>query len=214
MLSILADGLNEYVHAHTSAPDPIFERLREETHADLAMPQMQVGRVEGAFLRMLVMASGAKRVLEIGTFSGYSGLAMAQGLPEDGQLITCDIDPVATAVAQRYFDLAPWGHKISLRLAPAIETLRAAAAAGEHFDFVFIDADKGGYIDYWEAVMPLLPSGGLIVADNTLWSGKVLDPKEDSDRAIVAFNRHVREDSRVEHVLLSVRDGMMLARKR
>lgn len=214
MPNILDEALAAYVHEHTSAPDPIFDRLREETYAKLELPQMQVGRVEGAFLRMIVQLSGARRVLEVGTFSGYSALSMASGLAADGQIITCDIDPVATEVARRYFDQSPWGDKIEIRLGPAIETIRQLAADGARFDLVFIDADKGGYIDYYEAVMPLLPSGALIIADNTLWSGKVLDPQSDSDHAIVAFNRHVRADERVDHVLLSVRDGMMLARKK
>jgi caffeoyl-CoA O-methyltransferase len=139
---------------------------------------------------------------------------MASGLPEGGKLITCDVDPVATAVARRYFDDSPWGDRIEIRLGPATQTIASLAMAGARFDLVFIDADKQGYVDYWDAVMPLLPAGGLILADNTLWSGKVLAPSEDSDRAIVRFNDHVKADPRVEHVLLSVRDGVMLARKK
>ncbi|HEY8378861.1 MAG TPA: class I SAM-dependent methyltransferase, partial [Nannocystis sp.] len=155
----------------------------------------------------------ARSVLEIGTFSGYSALAMASVLPDDGTLVTCDIDPVATAVARRYFAESGYGHKIDLRLGPALDTIAALAAEGRRFDLVFIDADKQNYVNYWDAVLPLVPVGGLVLADNTLWSGRVLDPREDSDRAIVAFNRHVAADPRVEHVLLSVRDGVMLARK-
>jgi caffeoyl-CoA O-methyltransferase len=138
---------------------------------------------------------------------------MASGLPEDGHLVTCDVDPVAAAVAQRHFSSSPWGDRIELRLGPAIETLRALAAASACFDLAFIDADKEGYVGYWEAVVPLIREGGLILADNTLWSGAVLDPKEPSDHGIVAFNARVRSDPRVEQVLLSVRDGIMLCRK-
>ncbi len=213
-LSILSDGLAAYIHDHTTPGPDIFERLREQTHAELAMPQMQVGRVEGAFLKLMVQISGARRVLEVGTYSGYSTMAMASGLPEDGQIITCDIDPVATTVARSYWDRSPWGDKIQLRLGDACATLEALAAAGERFDLAFIDADKGSYIRYWELAMQMLPSGGVILADNTLWSGKVLAPKEGSDRAIVAFNAHAKADPRVEQVLLSVRDGIMFARKR
>ena len=214
MLTIIPEALAEYVEAH-SAPEPeLLQRLRDETHASLEMPQMQVGRVEGALLRMLVQLTGARRVLEVGTYSGYSALAMASGLPEGGTLVTCDIDPVATAVAQRYFDQSPHGSKIQLRLGPAIDSIKAMVSAGEHFDLLFLDADKESYVDYYEAALPMLPSGGLVVGDNTLWSGKVLSPESASDHGIVRFNAHVAADERVEHVLLSVRDGVMLARKR
>lgn len=214
MLTIIPEALARYVEAH-SAPEPeLLQALRDETQATLAMPQMQVGRVEGALLRMLVQLVRARRVLEVGTYSGYSALAMASGLPDDGKLVTCDIDPVATAVARRYFEQSPHGHKIELRLGPALDTLRELAGQGATFDLVFLDADKQGYLDYYEAALPMLPAGGLVVADNTLWSGRVLDPKEESDHAIVRFNAHVAADARVETVLLSVRDGVLLARKR
>ncbi|MCA9708220.1 MAG: class I SAM-dependent methyltransferase [Myxococcales bacterium] len=214
MLTIIPEALAQYVEAHSSPAPELLLQLRDETHADLAMPQMQVGRVEGALLKMLVQLCGARRVLEVGTYSGYSALCLASGLPDDGQLVTCDIDPVATAVAQRYFARSPHGHKIALRLGPALETIGALAQAGERFDLLFLDADKEGYVDYYEAALPMLPPGGLVVADNTLWSGRVLEPQEPSDHAIVRFNAHVAADDRVEHVLLSVRDGVMLARKR
>lgn len=212
-MTLLSEPLAAYVHEHTTPAHASFEALREETHSELEMPQMQVGRVEGQLLRQMVQVSGARRVLEVGTYSGYSAMAMASGLPEGGELITCDIDPVATEVAKRHWAACPWGDKIELRLGDARETLEQLAAAGERFDLVFIDADKGGYIDYFELALPMLPVGGVILADNTLWSGRVLDPKQDSDRAIVAFNEHVRDDPRVEQVLLSVRDGVMFIRK-
>jgi caffeoyl-CoA O-methyltransferase len=214
MLTLIPEALARYVEDH-SAPEPeLLTRLRGETQANLPDPQMQVGRVEGALLRLLVAISGARRVLEIGTYSGYSALAMASALPEGGRLVTCDIDPEATKVARRYFDESPWGAAIEIRLGPALDTIAALASAGEGFDLVFIDADKEGYVDYFEAVLPLLPPGGLIVADNTLWSGRVLDPQSASDHAIVRFNAKLAADERVDQVLLSVRDGVMLARKR
>ncbi|MBZ5715368.1 O-methyltransferase [Nannocystis pusilla] len=213
MLSLIGPDIAAYVDAHTTAESPLFARLREETQRDLAMPQMQVGHVEGALLRILVAVSRARSVLEIGTYSGYSGLAMASALPDDGTLVTCDVDPVATGVARRYFAESGHAHKIDLRLAPALDTIAALAAERRRFDLVFIDADKPNYVNYYEAVFPLLSVGGLIVADNTLWSGKVVAPKEPNDHAIVAFNARVAADPRVEHVLLSVRDGVMLARK-
>jgi len=214
MESIIPEALAEYVEEHSSPVPALLQRLRDETHSKLEMPQMQVGRVEGAFLKMLVQLTGARRILEVGTYSGYSALSMASGLPEDGRLITCDIDPIATEVAQRYFSASKQGHKIELRLGPAIETIEAMAKAGERVDLLFLDADKPAYVDYYEAALPMMPSGGLVIADNTLWSGRVLNPIEASDHGIVRFNDHVANDSRVEHVLLSVRDGVMLARKR
>lgn len=213
MLSLIGSELEAYVAAHTTREGELFARLRAETQADLASPQMQVGQVEGAFLRLLVALHRPQRILEIGTFSGYSALAMAGAMPPGGQLITCDIDPVATAVATRYFAAAGLADRITLRLAPALDTIRRLAADGYRPDLVFIDADKPGYVDYWDAVLPLLPVGGLVVADNTLWSGKVVNPQDASDHAIVRFNARVAADPRVEHVLLSVRDGIMLARK-
>lgn len=214
MLTLIPEGLARYVEDHSAAEPELLQRLRAETQATLPDPQMQVGRVEGALLRMLVAISGARRVLEIGTYSGYSALAMASALPAGGRLVTCDVDPKATSVARRYFDESPWGEAIEIRLGPAQATIAALAQAGDRFDLVFIDADKESYVDYYEAALPLLPPGGLVIADNTLWSGRVLEPQSASDHAIVRFNARVAADDRVDHVLLSVRDGVMLARKR
>ena len=212
MESLISAQLSQYIHDHTTPEDALYERLRQETFDQLEDPQMQVGRVEGAFLRMMVQVTGARRILELGTFSGYSALSMASGLPSDGRLITCDMDPVVTAVARRYFDESPWGAQIEIRLGPALETL--AMLQGEEFDLVFLDADKENYVHYWQAVIPMLKAGGVVLADNTLWSGAVLDPQQDSDHGIVNFNTMVTEDPRVDNVLLSVRDGVMFARKR
>jgi caffeoyl-CoA O-methyltransferase len=213
MLSLIREDLADYVEQHTSPVPELLRELREETLRDLPYAQMQVGRVEGTLLRMLVHISGARRVLELGTFSGYSALCMASALPDDGKLVTCDIDPVATAVARKYFERSPHGGKIELRLGDAAQTLDELSKQAARFDFVFIDADKESYVRYWDAVIPMLPMGGIVVADNTLWSGKVLHPTSTSDRGIVAFNDRVAADDRVEHVLLSVRDGIMIARK-
>jgi caffeoyl-CoA O-methyltransferase len=159
----------------------------------------------------LVRLSRAKHALEIGMFTGYSGLMIALGLPEDGTLITCDIDPKAEAIARRAFAKSPAGRKIEIRMGPALQTLKTLKGP---LDFVFIDADKENYLGYYEAVLPLLRKGGFLVADNTLWSGKVLAPESASDKAIVAFNQAVAKDARVDKVLLTVRDGMTLAVKR
>lgn len=211
MKAFVAPEIEAYLTEHTRAPAPLFEELRERTYAEVPSPQMQVGRVEGALLRILVAAIGARRVLEIGTFTGFSALSMAESLPDDGELITCDIDPKATAVAREFFDRSPHGKKIRLVLGSALETLRTLKGP---FDMAFLDADKESYPDYYEAVMPLLRPGGLILGDNTLWSGEVLDPKTPSAKAIAAFNQRITTDPRVDNVLLPVRDGIMVARKR
>ena len=199
MVPLVSEDLERYAETHTEAVDPLLEELREETHRSMAEPQMQVGRVEGTFLKLLARLSGARRALEIGMFTGYSGLMIAAGLPEDGTLTTCDIDPKAESVARRYFARSPHGRKITIRMGPALETIRSLPPP---IDFVFLDADKVNYSNYYEAVLPLMPPGGLLVADNVLWSGKVLDPKEESDRAIAEFNDRVARDSRVEKVML------------
>jgi len=209
MVFVVPEDIEAYARAHSSGEDGVLAALGRDTQANAKMPQMQSGHVEGSLLRMLVQASSARRVLEIGTFTGYSALSMAMGLPEDGSVITCDIDPVATAMAREYWAKSAHGGKIDLRLGPALETIESLEGP---FDFVFIDADKGNYINYWEAVVPKVRQGGLIAVDNVLWSGRVLDPKSEQDLAIVAFNEHVLGDGRVELVMLTVRDGVTLAR--
>ncbi|MEO5728395.1 MAG: class I SAM-dependent methyltransferase [Byssovorax sp.] len=211
-MTLLDPALDHYTHEHTSPRAPLFDALREVTYASMKSPGMQVGRVEGALLALLCRLMGARRVLEVGTFTGFSALSMAEALPDDGELITCDVDPEATAIARSFFDRSPHGHKIQIRLGAGLETIRALPDVP--FDLAFIDADKPGYTDYYEAILPRLRTGGLLIADNTLWSGKVLAPEAESDHAIVRFNDHVNADPRVENVLLSVRDGMMLAYKR
>lgn len=210
-LTLVPPSIETYAQTHSEKVAPLFEALRHETYAMMSEPQMQVGPLEGNFLRLLVRLTRAQRILEIGMFTGYSALMMAEGLPDDGELITCDIDPKAEEVARRYFEMSPHGKKIHIRMGPALETIGTLKPP---LDLVFIDADKANYGHYYEAVLPLLRPGGLIIADNTLWSGKVLDPKEDSDRAIVAFNARVAQDPRVDKVMLTVRDGMMLAIKK
>ncbi len=210
-LTLVPEPIEAYAEAHTETPPALFDELRKETYEKMQIPQMQVGRIEGTFLRLLIRLSGARRVLELGMFTGYSALMMAEGLPDDGELTTCDVDPKAEEMARRYFARSPHGRKIKIAMGPALETIKGLKPG---LDLVFIDADKTNYSNYFDAVLPLLRQGGLIVADNTLWSGHVLDPKDDEARAIAAFNDKVARDSRVEKVLLTVRDGMMLIRKR
>jgi len=211
MEPIVPEAIQRYADRHSSPEPALFAELGAETRAHTKQPQMMVGHAQGTFLRSLVRMSGARTVLEIGTFTGYSAMAMAEGLPPDGRLITCDIDPVATAIARRFWARHPAGARIELRLGPALDTL--ASLAGP-LDLVFIDADKRAYIRYWEACVPLLRPGGVILADNVLWSGKILDPQDDDTLAIDAFNRHVAGDTRMETVMLTIRDGVTLAMKR
>ncbi len=211
MLSFIDEAVEQFAHDHTKPESDLYSRLRDETYATMKSPQMQVGRIEGRFLKMLVRLTGARRILEIGMFTGYSALMMAEGLPDDGHIITCDVDPKAEAIARRYFGESPHGHKIEIRLGPALETIKTLNGP---IDMVFIDADKGNYSNYYQACFPLVRPGGLIVADNVLWSGRVLHPESGDDHAIVAFDELVQSDPRVENVCLTVRDGMMLAWKR
>jgi len=213
MDSIIPKALDDYCAAHTSPPSVLLAELETWTRRERNDAQMLTGHVEGALLAWLVRLSGARRVLEIGTFTGYSALAMAEALPADGSLVTCDNNAARADIAQSFFDRSPHGKKIQLRLGPALETL-AARPAAETFDLAFLDADKENYSNYYEAILPRLKPGGLLVADNVLWSGRVLKPESPADRAIVAFNERVRADARVEKLMLPVRDGILLARKR
>lgn len=209
MLTLLDKNIEAYAYEHTTPSGELFDDLREVTLAETDMPQMQVGRIEGQLLTLLTRLCRATFAVEIGTFTGYSSLHIAQGLRDGGKLITCDIDAHATSIARRFWSRSSAGERIELRLAPAVDTL---ATIGQSIDLAFIDADKENYITYWDLLVPKMTKGGLIIADNVLWSGKVLKPQEASDQAIVDFNAHVRADVRVEHVMLTVRDGIMLSR--
>ena len=212
MAFIVDERVEEYAVEHTSALLDLFDRLEAETRAKTTAPQMMVGRIEGQFLATLVRLRGARRILEFGTFTGYSSISMASALPPGGSIITCDVDPEATAIARRYMDESGYGDRIEIRLGPGLETIETLEGP---FDLVFIDADKPNYKAYYEAVLPLLAENGLVIADNVLWSGRVVeDDGEESTLAIKDFNEHVKNDPRVASVMLSVRDGMTLIRKR
>jgi caffeoyl-CoA O-methyltransferase len=206
--------LDEYAQAHSTPPDDLLARLYAETHEKLAAPQMLTGPVEGRFLEMLVWASRARRVLEIGTYSGYSALSMAAALPDDGELITCDVWEEANEIARRYAAESPHGGKIDFRLGPALETI---ATLEGPFDLVFIDADKTNYANYFHATLPLLAERGLIVFDNTLWSGRVLPGQDDGSaetKALRELNEGLVSDPRGVVVMLPIRDGVTLVRRR
>jgi caffeoyl-CoA O-methyltransferase len=208
---MIEEAIEQYAEAHTTPPEPKLAQLAEETYATMSSPQMLTGAVEGRLLELLVHGLGAKQVLEIGTFTGYAALSMAAALPPGGHIHTCDIEPEHTDVAQRYIDQSPYADRITIHLGPALETI---AKLDGDFDFVFIDADKLNYDNYYEAVLPRLSERGLIAVDNTLWSGKVLDPPDESTRAIAALNDKLAADERVVVVQLTIRDGVTLVRRR
>ena len=208
-MPVVDPAIEAYTEAHTTPAPALLLALAAETERSLADPQMMVGAVEGRFLQLLVFATSARRVLEIGTFSGYSALSMAAGLPPGGTLVTCEVDPRHADVARRFVADSPYADRVDIRLGPALDTV---AALDGPFDLAFIDADKPNYVGYYEAVLPKLAERGLIVVDNTLWSGRVLDESDTSEDtvAIRAFNDHVAADPRVVCVQLPVRDGVTL----
>jgi predicted O-methyltransferase YrrM len=208
----LPEKIARYVLEHSVREPQILRELRAAT-ASVPHSGMQIGADQGQFMALLVQAIGARRCLEIGTYTGYSALAVALALPEDGRIVCCDISEEWTAIAQRFWKKAGMEHKIELRLAPALETLKNLKGP---FDFVFIDADKGNYENYYEGCLPLVRRGGIIAVDNTLWSGWVADAKrrDDDTRALRAFNDKLHRDERVALSLLPLGDGVTLALKK
>jgi predicted O-methyltransferase YrrM len=215
ILPLTADLLR-YAAEHGSRESAVQKRLREET-AKLPMAQMQIGADQGALMQLLVRLVGARRCLEIGTFTGYSALSVAMALPAGGKIVCCDISEEWTAIARRYWKMARVDKKIDLRLAPALRTLDSLLPKEKNkYDFAFIDADKANYRNYFERCLKLVRKGGLIALDNTLWGGQVLNPAaaDEDTRALQAFNRRLQADRRVEIALLTVGDGLTLALKR
>ncbi|MDF2397256.1 SAM-dependent methyltransferase [Pseudomonas sp. 3MA1] len=213
----LDDALYNYLLDVSLRETPLLRRLRDETQA-LPTARWQVAPEQGQFLALLIQLTAARQVLEVGTFTGYSALCMAQALPADGSLICCDLPGDYNATARRYWQEAGVERRIDLRLAPALQTLADLEQAGrlESFDLIFIDADKANYPAYLESALRLLRVGGLAVFDNTLWSGRVLEvnPASADTRAIQALNRALRDDSRIDLSLLPLGDGLTLCRKR
>ncbi len=212
----LSDALYDYLLENSLNEPEVMRRLREET-ATVPLSIMQIAPEQGQFMALLVRLLGAQRCIEVGTFTGYSALAVALALPPEGRIVACDVNAETTAVGQRYWQEAGVAEKIDLRLAPAVETLESLLADGEAgtYDFAFIDADKSNYDSYYELSLQLLRPGGLIAIDNVLWGGDVLDlDRTDSDTlAIRAINTKVSGDSRVQCSLVPIGDGLMLARK-
>lgn len=212
MKTLVPAEIEAYAQAHSMPESTVCRALREETQRTMDYAQMLVGPLEGAFLKMMTQLIGAQRVLEIGMFTGYSALCFAEALPEDGQVITCEVDEVSAAVARRYFTQAPVGHKIDVRMGLALETMRALSGP---FDLIFIDADKSNYLNYYQRALDLLAPRGVILIDNVLWDGDVLKqpPPDEKTAAIQELNRVVSADPTVSAVLVTIRDGVLVVTK-
>ncbi|NUP32709.1 MAG: O-methyltransferase [Streptomycetaceae bacterium] len=209
----ITDELYTYILDHSTPPDPVQAELIERTHRSFAGPSgMQIPPEQGTFLSILTAVVAPRFAVEVGTFTGYSSLAIARALPEGGKLLCCDVSEEWTSVAREAWDKAGVADRIELRIAPAIETLNALPSH-PHIDLAFVDADKDGYVGYWEALIPRMTPGALVLADNVLFSGQVVDPAATgAPAAIRRFNEHVRKDPRVEAVILPVADGLTVAR--
>ena len=215
--SYISEALYDYILSVSLRDQPILAQLRQET-AGLSNAGMQISPDQGQFMALLAKLTGAKKVIEVGVFTGYSSLVVALALPAEGRIVACDISEEYTRMARRYWQEAGVAHKIDLRLGPAVDTLAGLVAAGEagSFDFAFIDADKENYLAYYEHVLQLLRPGGLVLVDNVLWGGRPIDPevKDESTEAIRAINAKMGRDERIDVSLLPVGDGLTLARKR
>ncbi len=212
----LSQALHDYVVAHSTPPDEVLQDLAAETAARFSADDagMQIGPEQGAFMTLLARLTGAATAVEVGTFTGYSSICIARGLAEGGRLLCCDVSEEWTSVAREYWKRAGVADQIELRLGPAAQTLRALPQ-GTSFDYAFIDADKTGYIEYWDLIVPMIRPGGLILVDNTLSHGRVVDLRvqDNSVQGIRRFNGHARADKRVQLVLLPIGDGLTMARK-
>ena len=211
MNRLVSADIEAYAQAHSMPESDLCRALREETQRRMASPQMIVGPLEGAFLKMMTQLVQATRVLEIGMFTGYSALCFAEALPEDGTVLTCEVDEEAAALARTYFVRSPIGKKIEIRMGPALETMRHLTGL---FDLIFIDADKINYVNYYRRAFDLISPRGLILIDNVLWDGDVLKqpPPDEQTAAIQELNRVVATDPRVTAVLVTVRDGILVIR--
>jgi len=213
MKILVAPEIEAYAQVHSMPESSICRALREETERTMEYAQMLVGPLEGAFLKMLAQLVGAKRVLEIGMFTGYSALCFAEALPEDGTVVTCEIDEASAAVGRRFFVQSPHGRKIDIKLGPALDTMRQLTGP---FDVIFIDADKTNYLNYYRRALDLLSPNGVILIDNVLWDGEVLKhpPPDERTAAIQELNRVVSTDPRVTAVLVTIRDGVLVVKRK
>jgi caffeoyl-CoA O-methyltransferase len=210
-MTFIDEPVEKYVFKHTQPAPELLERLEKYTLENTSNPDMLTGRVEGRFLKLIVQITGVKSILELGTFTGYSALSMAEALPEDGRLVTLERNPEAKAIAEEYFSQSPHGEKIEIKFGEAMETIKDLNFTP---DLVFLDADKERYHEYYEIIVNMLNPGGLILIDNSLWDGDVVAPETESAKAIDLMNQKILADDRVENVLLTVRDGVQLVRKK
>ena len=213
MRALVSSEIEAYAMAHSLSESEVCRALRAETHRQMDCPQMLVGPLEGAFLKLLTQIVRATHVLEIGMFTGYSALCFAEALPKEGTVTTCEIDETSAAVARRYFAMSPEGQKITVRMGPALETMRVL---NSRYDLIFIDADKQNYLNYYRRAKELLSPDGVIVIDNVLWDGDVLlePPPDERTAAIQELNRAVASDPDVSAALLTIRDGVLLIRRK
>lgn len=213
MKSLVTPEIEAYAEAHSMAESAICRALREETYRRMEFPQMLVGPLEGAFLKMMAQVVGAKRVLEVGMFTGYSALCFAEAVPEDGTIITCEVDEESATLAREYFARSPVGKKVEVRMGPALETMQNLDGP---FDLIFIDADKQNYLNYFRRALELLAPNGIILIDNVLWGGEVLKhpPPDQRTAAIQELNKAVSSDGKVSAVLVTIRDGILVVRKK
>lgn len=211
-MDMVASEAEEYAAEHTSPMSPLLEEIERFTLTGTPYPSMLTGRVEGRFLQLIVQLSGARHIVDIGTFTGYSALAMAEALPPDGQLITIEHDPEHAEIARKFFNRSPDGYKITLCQGEAPAILKDLPDGKT--DLVFIDADKENYVQYYRESMRIVRGGALILADNALWYGRIFDPQDDDSRAVADFNELVRSDDRAEKIFLTIRDGLYLIRKK
>ncbi len=208
-MPLIADSVDTYCERHSQNPSETLSKLYDATHERSDWAVMLVGHLEASLLQMLVKMNGSQRILEIGTFTGYSALAMAEAMPENGELITLDMDEESTAIAREFWPQSPHGHKIELKLGPALETLEQIEGK---FDLIFIDADKHNYPNYWEACVPRLNPGGVIIVDNVFLGGRALNPETEVAAEVDRMNKMAKDDSRVDTTMLSVRDGVLIGR--
>ena len=213
-MEFIDQKLDDYVCMHTSEEDDLLKELNRQTHLKILQPRMLSGHFQGRFLSMISKMIQPTSILEIGTYTGYSALCLAEGLKSNGKLLTIDKNPELEDFVRNFLEKSAYSENIEYVIADAMEYI---PSINQSFDLVFIDADKGNYLNYYKLVIDMIPSGGYILADNVLWSGKVIDEKSVNDKdtkAIMEFNQYVMNDIRVENVLLPIRDGLLLMRKK
>jgi caffeoyl-CoA O-methyltransferase len=204
-------AVEEYAITHTSEESPLLEEIAAKTRAELEYSEMLSGRMVGRLLSILIKISGAKRILEVGTFTGYSALTMAEALPADGEIFTCEYNERYEKIARSFFEKSEFGSKITLLMGAALDTI---PTMNGNFDFAYLDADKNNYPNYYEMILPRLKRGGIMVIDNVLWSGEVLSPETENAKTIDKLNKMIKRDQSVEQVMLTVRDGLTVVRKK